>query len=57
MSVLIDIPQVAYRTWSLEYIIKNKDGKRDWIAEYEAEERLKSGLSDARYSADHNHVR
>ena len=57
MSVLIDVPQVAYRTWSLEYIIKNKDGKRDWITEYEAEERLKSSLSDVRYSADHDHVR
>ena len=57
MSVLIEVPQVAYRTWSLEYIIKNKDGKRDRITEYEAEESLKSSLLDVRYSADHDHVR
>ena len=57
MSILIDIPQVAYKTVVLEYIIKNKDGKRDWLAEHEAEESLKKYLSDVRYSVDHNHVR
>ena len=57
MSILIDIPQVAYRTVALEYVIRDKDGKRDWLAEREAEESLKSSLADARYSADHDHVR
>lgn len=57
MSVLIDIPQVAYRTWSLEYIIRDENGKRDWLAEREAEEDLKRILSDVRYSVDHDHVR
>ena len=57
MSILIDIPQVAYRTVALEYIIMDKDGKRDWLAEREAEESLKNSLSDMQYSADHDHVR
>ena len=57
MSILIDIPQVAYRTVALEYVIRDKDGKRDWLAEREAEEGLKNSLSDVRYSADHDHVR
>ena len=57
MSILIDIPQVAYRTVVLEYVIRDKDGKRDWLAEREAEESLKNSLSDVRYSADHDHVR
>ena len=57
MSILIDIPQVAYRTMVLEYVIKDKGGKRDWLAEREAEESLKNSLSDVRYSADHDHVR
>ena len=55
--ILIDIPQVAYRTWSLEYVIKGSDGKRDYWAEREAEDDLKRYLSDFRYSADHDHVR
>ena len=28
MSVLIDIPWVAYKTWVLEYRIYDKDGKK-----------------------------
>lgn len=55
--ILIDIPQVAYRTWSLEYIIKDSDGKRNYMAEREAEDDLKKHLSDVPYSADHDHVR
>ena len=31
MSILIDIPQVAYRTMALEYVIKDKDGIRTRI--------------------------
>ena len=57
MSILIDIPQVAYRTVALEYVIKDKDGKRDWFKGCEAEKSLKKSLSDLRYSADHDHVR
>lgn len=57
MSVLIDIPQVAYKTMVLEYVIRDKDGKRDWLAEREAEESLKNSLSYIQYSADHDHVR
>jgi hypothetical protein len=57
MSIFIDIPQVAYRTMALEYVIYDKDGKRDWLAERESEESLKNSLSDVQYSADHDHVR
>lgn len=57
MGVLIDIPQVAYRTIVLEYVVKDKDGKRDWLAEREAEENLKNSLSDMRYCVDNDHVR
>lgn len=57
MSILIDVPQVAYRTVALEYVINDKDGKRDWLAEREAEESLKNSLSNVQYSADHDHVR
>ena len=55
--IMIDIPQVADRTMALEYVIKDKNGERDWLAEREAEESLKNSLSDVRYSADHDHVR
>ena len=57
MSVLVDIPQVAYKTLSLEYIIRDKDGKRDYVAEREAEEDLRRYLSSYQYSVGHDHVR
>ena len=57
MSVLIDIPQVAYKTWALEYRIYDKDGKRDYMLEYEAERDLEKILSGVKYSKEHDHVR
>lgn len=57
MGIMIDVPQVAYKTWSLEYRIVDKDGNRDWIAEYEAEQDLKRALTEYKYSEDHDHVR
>lgn len=57
MSVLIDIPQVAYKTWALEYRIYDKDGKRDCMLEYEAERDLEKTLSSVKYSSEHDHVR
>lgn len=57
MSIMIDVPQVAYKTWKLEYRIYDKDGKRDPMAEYEAEKDLEKVLSDYKYSTDHDHVR
>lgn len=57
MSVYIDVPQIAYKTLVFEYIIRDKNGKRDWIAEREAEDSLKKALSQYPYSADHDHVR
>ena len=57
MSFAIDIPQVAYKTVYLEYRVYDKDGKRDRMAEHEAEMDLEKTLSDYKYSAEHDHVR
>lgn len=57
MSVLIDVPQIAYKTWVLEYRIYDKNGNRDYLMEYEAERDLEKVLSNYKYSADHDHVR
>lgn len=57
MSIAIDIPQVAYKTWLLEYRIYDNDGNRLRMVEREAERDLERTLRDYRYSADHDHVR
>ena len=57
MSVIIDVPQVAYKTWVLEYRMYDKNGNRNRLLEYEAEKDLERALSEYRYSADHDHVR
>lgn len=56
MSILIDIPQVAYKTWLIEYRIYDENGNRDHVMENEAERDLERILSDYRYSAEHDHV-
>lgn len=55
--IQIDIPQVAYKTWSIEYRIYDNDGNRMRMMEHEAEQSLKKALADYRYSSDHDHVR
>lgn len=55
--ILIDIPQVAYRTWGLEYFIIDENGKRDYMKELELEKDLEKYLSDFLYSSDHDHVK
>ena len=57
MSLQIDIPQVAYKTWVLEYRIYDKDGKRCSDMELEAQKDLERILSNYKYSAEHDHVR
>ena len=57
MSIFIDIPQVAYKTLTLEYIIYDKDGNRCYLEEYEAEKDLEKHLSEYKYSPEHEHVR
>lgn len=57
MSVMIDVPQVAYETWSLEYRIYDKNGNRNRLMEYEAERDLERVLSSYKYSTEHDHVR
>lgn len=57
MSVLIDVPQIAYKTMELEFFIYDADGKRDFWAELEAEQDLKRRLPEYSYSEDHDHVR
>lgn len=54
---LIDIPQVAYKTWVLEYRIYDENGNRMRLMEREAEQDLEKSLRDYKYSADHDHVR
>lgn len=55
--IVIDIPQVAYKTMCIEYRIYDNDGNRCLLKELEAEKDLERTLSDYRYSADHDHVR
>ena len=55
--IYIDVPQVAYKTWALEYRIYDKDGNRNREMEYEAECDLEKVLSGYKYSAEHDHVR
>ena len=54
--IYIDVPQVAYKTWSLEYRIYDNDGNRNHLMEQEAEQDLERVLSDYRYSKEHDHV-
>lgn len=54
--IYIDVPQVAYKTWALEYRIYDKDGNRNYLMEQEAEQDLERVLSDCRYSTEHDHV-
>ena len=55
--IVIDIPQVAYKTWAFEYRIYDKNGNRNRVMEYEAECDLEKALSNYKYSAEHDHVR
>ena len=55
--VLIDVPQVAYKTWVFEYRIYDEKGNRNHLMEYEAERDLEKSISDYKYSAEHDHVR
>ena len=57
MSVMIDIPQVAYKTWNIEYRIYDENGNRNHLMEYEAECDLEKVLSGYKYSVEHDHVR
>lgn len=57
MSIMIDIPQVAYKTWMLEYRIYDENDNRMRLMEREAEQDLEMSLRDYKYSADHDHVR
>jgi hypothetical protein len=55
--IVIDVPQIAYKTWGLEYRIYDKDGNRLRDKELEAEMDLKKSLSRYEYSAENEHVR
>lgn len=57
MSIMIDIPQVAYKTWLLEYRIYDVDGNRNRQMEREAEQDLERSLANYKYSESHDHVR
>lgn len=55
--IVIDIPQVAYKTWFIEYRFYDEKGNRNREMEYEAECDLEKVLSGYKYSAEHDHVR
>jgi len=56
--ILIDIPQVAYKTLRIEYIVRKDDGSRDRVLEYELEQNLqRRTLQGFPYSELHDHVR
>ncbi len=57
MSILIDVPHIAYKTWAIDVVIKDKDGNRDYDTEKEFEDSLKETLSEFRYKPYHKHVR
>lgn len=50
-GVLIDIPQLAYKTWLLQ--VCGDDGNRDLDAEKELEKRL----MEYRYNPEHEHIK
>lgn len=53
MAILIDIPQVAYRTWAIE--IHTGDKMRDLQLERELADSME--LKRYPYSKDHDHVK
>ena len=55
--IKVDIPQIAYKTWNVEYVVWNEDSTRNRILEREFESDLLESLFDCRYSAEHDHVR
>ena len=57
MSFQIDIPQLAYKTLNIEYVVLNKDGTRNRELEWEFECDLKNSLSEYQYSSSHDHVK
>ncbi len=54
--ILIDIPVIAYETWSIACRIYDENGNRDRSAEWEMERNLKSELTRYEYSAENKHV-
>ena len=55
--IQIDIPQVAYKTWNINYSVWNEDGTRNRDLELEFENDLQKSLSEYKYSDKHDHVR
>ena len=55
--IQIDIPQIAYKTWNIEYRVWNEDGTRNREMEREFENALQKDLPEYKYSTEHEHVR
>lgn len=51
MAILIDIPQVAYRSWAIEV------HTGDRMLDYQLERELEKTLTQYPYSVEHDHVR
>ena len=56
MSILIDIPQIAYKTLSISCFVVGEDGKRDYEVEMEMEQSLKDSLKGYEYLEEHEHI-
>lgn len=55
--IYIDVPQIAYKTWGIEVILRDENGNRDFLAEKEFEDNLQEKLFNYPYSSIHDHVR
>ncbi len=55
--ILIDIPQLAYKTWGIEVRITKEDETRDHFLEREIEQGLERFLAQYQYSEKHDHVK
>jgi hypothetical protein len=52
-----EIPQIAKKTWNINYFVLNDDGTRNRELEREFENDLQKSLSEYKYSEEHDHVR
>lgn len=55
MGIVVDIPQIAYRTWVIEYHTGDKE--LDYKLEKDLRENCKKVFDKYPYSADHPHVK
>lgn len=52
MGILIDVPQIAYKTWVLDFVDKNTGEIM-----YNEERELENSLKEFLYNKEHDHVK